>query len=227
MTPLSAVGIVLAGGRSTRMGTDKALLTINGETLLARVVSVISGVVTQVVIVGRTDLPHELAGATAIADAFPGTGPLGGIATGLARTQAERALVVATDQPFLQVELLRFLLGLAPGYDAVVPVIGGVDEAHPEAPKGKAPAGSHPREAPSKEIGYRSQPTCAVYGVSSLPVMRRQLADGHFRLRDTLSHLQVRWVNDREIKSRDPERRSFLNVNSIEDWERVTREGDR
>jgi molybdopterin-guanine dinucleotide biosynthesis protein A len=119
----SGAGIILAGGRSSRMGADKALLEIDGETMLMRTSRVVSAVVSEVLIVGRTTLPPELDGTSAIPDGYGEAGPLGGIATGLAHLGVEQALVVACDQPYVQADLLRLLVSLAPGYDAVVPLV--------------------------------------------------------------------------------------------------------
>ena len=122
MQPRTA-GIILAGGRSTRMGRDKALLQIDGETMLARTVRIVSEVMPEVLIVGRTTLPPGLSGVTAVPDAYGETGPLGGIVTGLTRVTAEQVLVVSCDLPHLQADVLRLLVALAPGFDAVVPLL--------------------------------------------------------------------------------------------------------
>lgn len=145
-----AVGIILAGGRSSRMGTDKALLEIEGESLLVRSTRIVSSVVAEVLIVGRTELPPELAGTPAIEDRYPGTGPLGGIASGLAQVGAEWALVVACDLPFLQADLLRLLLELAPGYDAVVPLTQETfADDRPRRQMSEHERGEHARTAPT------------------------------------------------------------------------------
>lgn len=254
------VGIILAGGRSRRMGTDKALLEIDGETLLARTTRVVATVVPEVLIVGRTSLPPELTGTPAVLDAYGEAGPLGGIATGLAHSGAERVLVVACDLPYLQVEVLRFLVSPAFGYDAVVPILsdraeearssggamrhmgeqttikrGAGGQARGPAPTtgttgtdptvtevtGSRPARHQGHEAPS--VHARPHPTCAVYGQSCLPVMLSFLEQGRYRLRELLDALNVRWVQDEEIRRVDPAVRSFLNANTPEDWRELTR----
>jgi molybdenum cofactor guanylyltransferase len=211
-----SAGIILAGGRSSRMGIDKALLEIDGETLLARSTRAVSAVVNEVLIVGRTELPPQIVGTPAIEDMYPGAGPLGGIASGLARVGAKRALVVACDLPFPQVDLLRLLLELAPGYDAVVP-----------APRsGRAGAGARPYGDGMSRVETaqsRAQPTCAVYARSCLPVMQSRLAHRQYRLRDLLGDLHVRWVEDEEIRIVDPDYRSFLNANTPAEWNELSR----
>ncbi len=106
-------GFVLAGGRSTRMGRDKALLPWNGGTLLDHVAGVVREAVGNVTVIGRGEHP----------DVVPDCGPLGGLLTAFAASSAERVLLVACDMPNLTAELLR---GLAetPG-DAVVAETNG------------------------------------------------------------------------------------------------------
>ncbi len=246
----TTAGIILAGGRSSRMGADKALLEIEGETMLARIARVVSTVVSEVVIVGRTALPPELEGTRAVTDAYGEAGPLGGIATGLVYLDTEHALVVACDLPYLQADLLRLLVELAPGYDAVVPRLPhGTANSRPdresregamgEQARGpapthgtsrgkpattgrteKRPGGSH--EEDRSERNVRAHPTCAVYAQSCVPVMLGRLAEGRYRLGELLDPLQVRWVEEDEIRRVDPEGWSFLNVNTPDDWSNLT-----
>jgi molybdenum cofactor guanylyltransferase len=235
------------------MGTDKALLQIKGETLLARTVRVVSAVATEVLIVGRTELPIGMGHVPAIEDVYPDTGPLGGIASGLARIGEERALVVACDLPFVRTEVLRLLLDLAPGYDAVVPRVGqGVPGDSGQA-RGPVPTdgaesgesrsgGQAQRPAPTERLPgrafpstalrgrgqgkgcARAQPTCAVYARSCLPVMQRHLETGRYRLNDLLNELRVRWVEEEEIRCVDPQLHSFLNANTPGEWDEIVRE---
>jgi molybdopterin-guanine dinucleotide biosynthesis protein A len=102
-------GAVLAGGRSRRMGQDKALLAFGSATLLSRTVALVRSVVGETVVVGRNGVP----------DLVPGTGPLGGLLTALKLSPGERVLVVACDMPFLSGPFLTYLVGL--GGDVVVP----------------------------------------------------------------------------------------------------------
>ena len=92
-------GIVLAGGRSTRMGRDKALLEWHGGTLMDHMVDLLSSVTSKVQVVGRDPLP----------DLFPGRGPLSGMLTALQISQTETNLVIAVDLPLLTKEFLKYL----------------------------------------------------------------------------------------------------------------------
>jgi molybdopterin-guanine dinucleotide biosynthesis protein A len=114
-------GIILAGGRSRRMGRDKAGLRLREETLLEQTVRVLRAVAEDVVVVGG-DRPG------AVADEVPRQGPIGGIATGLRHIHQPYAVAAACDHPFLSARVLRYLADLIRGYDAVVPVD---DHIHP------------------------------------------------------------------------------------------------
>ena len=92
-------GFVLAGGKSTRMGRDKALLDWHGRTLLEHMIDLLSVVTDGVHVVGRDPLPDRL----------PGRGPLSGIATALETSPTDANIVVAVDLPLLTQEFLKYL----------------------------------------------------------------------------------------------------------------------
>lgn len=118
-------GIVLAGGASRRMGRDKALLEIDGETLLARTIRVVGDVADEVIVVGRDDIGD----IRTVRDVIHGVGPIGGLVTGLQEASNPYTIVVPVDHPLLDAETLRFLVELALDYDAVVPRVNG--QVHP------------------------------------------------------------------------------------------------
>jgi molybdopterin-guanine dinucleotide biosynthesis protein A len=144
--------IVLCGGKSRRFGGEKALALVGGRRVIDRVVGVVaplSGRVIAVTAAATAGLGLP-AGVEVVADEFPGTGPLGGICTGLRHTASDVALVVGGDLPFLVPGLLQLLLDLAEGWDAV---------------------------APRRADGY-VQPLHTVYARACLPRMEEQLARG-------------------------------------------------
>src|SRR5688572_11349828 len=99
MHVMHLTGFVLAGGKSTRMGRDKALLDWHGRTLLEHMVQLLSVAADQVQVVGRDPLPDRL----------PDCGPLSGIATALEASDTDANLVVAVDLPLLTVDFLKHL----------------------------------------------------------------------------------------------------------------------
>lgn len=114
MSQNTLLGAILTGGRSTRMGRDKADVAVAGETMLERVARAISPVVNRTVLLGP-DRP----GWECWPDAFHTQGPLAGVATALARTTSDRVLLVAVDQPFLRTETTMSLISV----DSELPVV--------------------------------------------------------------------------------------------------------
>ena len=118
-----AVGAILAGGRSQRMGADKALVSVGGTPMIEWVAAALGAVVSEVVVVGRND---PVAGIPAIPDLRPGPrGPLPGLAAALRHAAGRPVLLVAVDHPLVRTATLQGLLDLLDG-EAVVPIDGGV-----------------------------------------------------------------------------------------------------
>jgi molybdopterin-guanine dinucleotide biosynthesis protein A len=189
--------VVLAGGRSSRLGRDKASLELLGRPLLRRVLDRLAGLADEYVVVRAAGqvLPAVKGQSLSIVDdLYRGAGPLGGIYTGLASLQAPRAIVVACDMPLLQPALLAELLRLGQGQAAVVPLN---DAGLPE-------------------------PLCAVYARPCLETLRAQLEAGRFKVSDALDLVRPRYVRPEAWRRFDPQGRSFQNVNTEEDLRRVT-----
>ncbi len=168
-----------------------------GTTLLQRVVDRIAGVVGEIVVVsapGQALPPVAAAISVRIAeDDFPGCGPLGGIATGLARIEAPRALAVACDMPLLSAALIADLFRRSDDCDVVMPVI-----KYPE-------------------------PLHAVYSPACIDPMRERLGAGQYKITGFLGAVRVCYVQEHECRALDPELRSFLNTNTDADLARVRR----
>lgn len=212
----AVTGIVLAGGRSRRMGRPKALLPFGDTTLLGRVVRRVAEVCPRVLVVvrdpavlsGEDDRAVLPAGRHAgppagevVVDRFPGLGPLSGLHAGLLATETPTAVCVACDLPLVKPALLRLLADLAAGHDAAVPVVGG-----------------------------RPQPVCAAYHRSVADAAAEVLAQGGGAMRDLLARLRVRLVEEADLRRADPDLGSFLDVNTPADYRealaRAQREAD-
>ena len=189
-------GIILAGGLSRRLGRDKAVEPVGGETLIGRVASRLSQVSSQtVVVVNEPDRAKALPipdSATVAVDIYPNKGSLGGIFTGLSAAVTDWAFVVSCDMPFLNTALLSHMSSLRDGFDVVAPFIGG-----------------------------RPEPTHALYHRVCLPHIRRRLDAGELKISGFFDEVRVRYVAEEELDSTDPERLSFFNVNTQEDLDRA------
>lgn len=186
--------IILAGGKSRRLGRDKCLLEIGGRSLLAHTVDTLANVSDDLIVVTSDPTYSELLDATArlVPDQKPGMGSLMGIYSGLGEAHYSHALVVACDMPFLNLALLRHMLPLADGHDVVIPRLDGMLE-----------------------------PLHAIYGKSCLPHMLQLLDQGQRRIISFFDRVRVRYVERQEVDRFDPSHFSFINVNTPQDWIRV------
>lgn len=126
---METTGIILAGGKSSRMGTNKALLEINGKTVIENVVRELHRVVNNIIIVTNSFDEYEFLNLPMVKDKWVGMGPLAGIEAGLRASHTEKNLLVACDMPFISAKLGSILLQELNEYQAVVPEISG--QLHP------------------------------------------------------------------------------------------------
>ena len=189
---LDLSGIVLVGGKSHRLGRNKAVEFIDGQPLIVRIISRLSRLTQQTVVVVNDEkrisllaLPDSAKGAV---DVYPDKGPLGGIFTGLSAAQSQWAIVVACDMPFLNLKLLNHMISLRNGNDAIVPVI----ENQPE-------------------------PTHALYSKACLPHIESKLKTNDLKIASFFNQVRVKFLPQEEIDPMDPDHLSFFNVNTQQD----------
>ena len=190
--------IVLAGGESLRLGRDKVLETIGNTSLLERVVFCLSFFDSDIIIVtaNQRSLP-QFTGHPKLkimADIYPGKGSLGGIYSGLVASASPYNLVVASDMPFLNRALLRYMIQLSGDFDVVAPRLGDLVE-----------------------------PLHTVYSKGCLATIESMLKQGNLSVHQLFTRVRVRYVEDEEISQFDPEHLSFFNVNTEADL-RMARE---
>ena len=190
----SISGIVLAGGRSTRMEQDKAALLLDGETLLHRTVRALAVVAEEIVIVRSPGTPRLDLGALppvrVVEDAVEGQGPLVGMAAGLEAARAPIAIVVGVDMPFLRPALLRLLVArVAAGARWVFPV--GQDGP---------------------------QPLCSAIARDALPVLRARIEAGDRAPMALEAPLGGVRLLEQEWRAADPDGASFMDVDTPEDF---------
>ncbi len=191
--------IVLAGGAGMRLGKNKPLEVVGGRTLLQRVIDSLDPISDSILVVtgqGQPFPPVEAKGARMAfaSDIYPGKGALGGIYTGLSISESSHSLVVAADMPFLKPGLLSYLMDAAAGFDVVMPRMQGL-----------------------------IHPLHAVYSRACLPAIREELEKGRLQIRSILPRVRVRYVEEAQIDSIDPDHLSFFNVNTPDDLEEAGR----
>jgi molybdopterin-guanine dinucleotide biosynthesis protein A len=187
-------GFVLAGGKSTRMGQDKAAITLNGRTLLDHALAALREVCRDVAILGR----HELYGALApvYEDVFPGCGPLGGIHAALSSSQTQFNLIIAVDTPFLAPNFLSYLAEKAIASAAVVT---------------------------TPEIDDYTQPLCTVYSLDFLPIAEHALKLGNYKIVPLFPKGRTLVVKESELRRIAFATDMFENLNTPEDLARARR----
>ncbi len=192
---------ILAGGRSERMGSDKALLPIaGGETLLARAVRAASAVCPCVRIVGNH--AYLCTFGEVVPDTYPQAGPLGGIHAALLDSNSEWTLVLALDQLDYRAELLRFLLSAA--------------ETAGETTLAIVP-----------ECGARLQPLCALYRKPFAAVAEAALERGERKIARALEETNTQVIAEAELRAAGFSERDFENINTPEDLARAQAKLDR
>jgi len=181
-------GVILVGGKSRRMGQDKAFLLIEDLPVIERIIGVMQGCFKQLVLVGDRPERFESYGLPVVPDSYPGSS-LGGLYTGLQHAETDRIFVSSCDIPFPDPELIRLICAKAGGYDAVVP---------------------------ATDNGL--EPLFALYHKACLPAMQTALEAGNYRITSVLHHLNVKTIPQEQVKTVDPGGRGLLNINTPQDY---------
>jgi molybdopterin-guanine dinucleotide biosynthesis protein A len=181
--------VILAGGRSRRMGADKATLPVGDATLIEHLARRLAPAVDETIIAGGSVRP-PFEGARVVLDQQPGLGPLAGMLAGLRAATERHVWVVGCDLPDVEPALGRLLRALAGDYEAVVP-------------------------RPVKE----PEGVCALYLRDLGPRIEALLEAGERSIKSLLERSTVRYVASDELRAVDPELRSFRNINSPADYE--------
>jgi len=186
--------IILAGGKSSRMGTPKALLPFDGQPLIVHVAGMLQRMFDDVVIVAAPEQELPSLPVTLVRDEVAYQGPVGGICYGLSAARGEIAFVTSCDSAFLNGRLIEHLLEQIDACDVVVP-----------------------------RWQDRFQPLHAVYRRSVLPLLEQQLARGELRPIFLFNKVRTCTIAEEEIRRFDPDGSSFFNMNTPEDYAEALR----
>jgi molybdopterin-guanine dinucleotide biosynthesis protein A len=182
--------VVLAGGQSRRMQTDKAFLEVGGKRLIERVLDVLAPLFSEILINSNTPELYQEWGFPVIADVVKKKGALGGIYTGLIHAATEGVFCVACDMPFLQAHFIKYMLARSDGCDALIP---------------KAPDGFHPLHA--------------IYLKSCIPAIESLLQQNRLKISNLFPMVKTHYVEEEAIRRYDPHFKSFCNINTWKDLE--------
>jgi molybdopterin-guanine dinucleotide biosynthesis protein A len=188
-----ASAIILAGGRNTRIARNKAFIQLPaGQTILQNTLDLLGEIFPEIIIVTNKKHAYLRFGVQVVEDLIKGSGPLGGIFTGLCFSASRVSFVVACDMPFIKPALIRLLLQKSGTSDVVIPEVNG-------------------------EI----EPLFALYSKDCIPVMLEHLQKQNLKIRQAVAKLRVKKVGAAEIDRLDPQHLSFFNINTREDLKRA------
>jgi FdhD protein len=185
-------GVILAGGKSSRMGSNKALLPYKGGRFIEAIHRQLAEIFDEVLLVTNNPEQYEFLPCRKVADLFPGAGALAGIHSGLYHSANQAIFAVACDMPYLNNDLVRHLAGRA-------------DEGSVHIPEG--PAGLEPLHA--------------VYGKGCLGAIEETLMAGERRIMSFFDRVSIVRINTEQIAGFDPSFASFCNINTPEEYFRL------
>jgi len=185
-------GVILAGGKSSRYGTNKALAKINGIPLIENVIRVMGSLFQDLVLITNTPDEYAYLELPMYEDLIKGLGPIGGIYTALNSITNDAGFFVACDMPFLNPDLIRHLVGIRGDFDVVVPEISG-----------------------------KMETLHALYAGRCIPAVRKLIDVHEYQTIRIFPEVSVRYLKENEIRRFDPELRSFFNINRPEELGRL------
>jgi molybdopterin-guanine dinucleotide biosynthesis protein A len=183
-------GLIMAGGKSLRLGQDKRFLTLGGKSCLQRVLHAYKGLFDEILIVADAKEPFESMGLRVVEDLIPGRATLGGLYTGLLHAAGDRVFAGAVDMPCISPHTIRIVLEQAEEGDIVIPDLHG-----------------------------KLQPMHAVYSKACLPYLKELVEASRLKVQElcAISGLRLHRIPQAVFEQVDPELRSFFNINTPED----------
>jgi molybdopterin-guanine dinucleotide biosynthesis protein A len=178
---MQITGIILAGGQSTRMGTDKALIQINEKTLLENAIDICKPVFSEI-LVSSNNPDHGKFGAKIIPDEFANCGPLSGIYSCLKKSETDWNFVISVDAAFIELDFIRYLTTQIGDFDAIVPLHD----------KGK-------------------EPLISIYHKNGLIEMQKHLKSGNLKMQNLINAINTKFVGSQKWVEKYPKIFTNLN----------------
>lgn len=185
------VGVLLSGGRNTRMPVLKGFLEVGGTTILESTLRLLKETLGKAVISANAPAKYFNFGTPVVGDVLKDMGPMGGIYSALISTGEPWVFAAACDMPFINPELVGFIAGKS-ARDATVPVFEG-----------------------------RPEPLLAAYSRTAMDYMEGAMRRGLASLRAMLDEIDTLYIEEGDVRRIDPVGRSFININTLEDYERT------
>ena len=186
MTPLTVA--IQAGGKSSRMGTDKSFVLFEGRPMIETIITKVANLGDELILITNKPTDYEHLGLPMFSDIYPDHGSLGGIYTAVSHATHPHTLVVACDMPWLNPQLLQYMIDLKETADIIVP---------------------RWQEFP--------EPLHAIYNKNCLAPIQKKLEAKQLKITKFYSDVTVRYVEKDEIEPLDRNGRSFANINTPQD----------
>jgi molybdenum cofactor guanylyltransferase len=189
---MKAGAIILSGGKSSRMGTNKALLEINQKPNIERIASQLKRNFDELILVTNDPEAYQFLDLTTVSDRYPSKGPLAGIHAGLAASRCEVNLIVACDMPFISTELALDLVNQIGNYDAVIPVING-----------------------------KQHPLFSVFKKKTIVKIEESIKNNCLKMQSLVNHLDVLYITENNLQeyTKNDLERIFFNMNHPNEYE--------
>jgi molybdopterin-guanine dinucleotide biosynthesis protein A len=181
-------GIILAGGRSSRMDQDKAFILFSGRPLIEIVIEMTSTLFEHLMIVANEPNLYQKYGIKIQSDIIKDCGPLGGIYTGLFYSRNKYNFIVACDMPFLNQDLVQCMIEKIGDFDVIIPEHNG-----------------------------QLEPLCAIYSKDCITPIKNQLSQNNLKITDFFQSVKVKTILEEETIKLDPQGFSFTNINTPQD----------
>ena len=185
---------ILVGGKSSRMGSNKAFLELKGKTFIELQIELLREIFDDIFISANTSSEYEHLNLSIFKDVYPGKGPLGGIYTSLINSSSLHTFMLACDMPFIGPELINHLKDLTKEYDVVIP---------------------------KSEKGL--EPLHAFYSKKCIDPIKRSLEEDNLRITSFFPHVNVKIVELDNLNLSDCFKNSIKNLNTRDDYEDVTK----
>lgn len=191
---MNTCGVILSGGKSSRMGANKSLLTIKNKTTIEWIAAELKACTDKVALIANEQERYEFLHLETYSDRYTDKGPLAGLESALHNIDADIFVIAACDMPFVNGQVYNYLLEQIKGYDAVVPIYN--QQIHPLA---------------------------AVYRKSVLSKIKQQLEENNLKVRGFFDHIKVNYIKAFHSIPNDKLEKHFFNMNSPVEYEEAKR----
>lgn len=184
--------VILAGGKSSRFGSDKAFITIAGTPLIKRHLKLLRNIFSKIIIVTNQPHKYRFKNVKIVQDVIKDSGPLAGIYSGLLSSASFYNFIMACDMPFINKALIRYMIGHKDNYDVIIP-----------------------------KIGNKFHPLFGVYSKNCIPAIEEMLKDARLKVSNIFPRVNTHFILKKAIKKIDENLFSLVNINTKKDLTRV------